>query len=160
MCTKFQTGETLIEVLMTTVVMAIGVLGMTKTQIESLKLVDQSFYKSIVVIHAEDMQERMRANVVAAKSGAYVHSVSPSNVKNCQENQCSFEELAEYDVYEWSKSLAEKIPTVTSSVVEVLNGDSFTITIQWDEDNSGSNGTNCPKLSEEDLDCYQMFVRL
>ena len=52
------------------------------------------------------------------------------------------------------------LPRSEASVTRDPGGNTYVITVRWDEDRSGSNGTNCPPQSDADKECYQLEVTL
>ncbi|MDY7561921.1 type IV pilus modification protein PilV [Pseudomonas sp. 10B1] len=61
----FQTGMTLIEVLVSLLIVAIGLLGAAAVQLNALKYTDSAMLHSHVSFVAHDIIERMRANPYA-----------------------------------------------------------------------------------------------
>jgi type IV pilus assembly protein PilV len=155
-----QRGDTMIEILVTILVLAVGVLGVAAMQITTLKNLNSSHSASIASMLAEDFGERMRANSVGALANDYNHSAAPASVTNCVANECDPGDLAIYDMNSWWQSLNTNLPSATGQVTRTNGTDTFVITVRWDEDRSGSQGTNCPVESEADLDCYQLSVTL
>lgn len=66
-----QRGLTLIEVLVTLVVVAFGLLGMAGLQIRLQQALVESFQRSQAVVLLSDMASRLRANRVEAAGGGY-----------------------------------------------------------------------------------------
>ena len=103
---------------------------------------------------------RMRANSNAALDNDYVHSAAPANDTNCVANTCTPADLAIYDMNTWWQALNANLPSASAEVTRDVGSDTFVITVRWDEDRSGSQGTSCPVESDVDLDCYQHNVTL
>ncbi|MDB6142326.1 MAG: putative rane protein [Pseudomonas sp.] len=61
----FQTGMTLIEVLITLLILAIGLLGAATVQLNALKYTDSAMLHSQASFIAYDMMDRIRANTDA-----------------------------------------------------------------------------------------------
>lgn len=68
---KAQSGFTLLEVLVTMVVMALGLLGYAGLQMASLKNSASAYQRSQATILAYDMIDRMRVNRTQAVAGTY-----------------------------------------------------------------------------------------
>lgn len=64
-------GVGLIEVLIAVLVMAIGMLGIASMQATALRNSQSSLERSQAVIHSYAILDAMRANLVAARNGAY-----------------------------------------------------------------------------------------
>ncbi|MES9875388.1 MAG: type IV pilus modification protein PilV [Candidatus Sedimenticola sp. PURPLELP] len=115
-----QGGFTLIEVLVSVVILAIGLLGLAGMQAAGLKLNHDSFLRSKATLAAYDMADRIRANrdfkanyAVAMGDGASAHGG-----------------FAKEDVDDWLAMLAQELPLGDGSVA-IAAGDRFTITIEW-----------------------------
>ena len=160
-CTKGrrqQRGDTMIEVLVTVLILGVGVLGVAAMQITTLKNLNSSHSASIAAMLAEDLGERMRYNNEGTLGGDYDHSTAPNNPADCVSQICSSAELASYDLGSWWQALNANLPSASGEVTSEIGVDTWTITVRWDEDRSGSAGTNCPVESDSDLDCYQLNV--
>lgn len=70
---KKQSGITLIEVLITILVLAIGLLGMAALQLKTLNVSQESYSRSQAVILVENVADKMRANSV------FIHSDEVGN---------------------------------------------------------------------------------
>lgn len=70
-CRKIQNGFTLLEVLVTMVILSLGLLGFAGLQMASLKNSASAYQRTQATILAYDIIDRMRANRVQAVAGAY-----------------------------------------------------------------------------------------
>lgn len=66
---KRSRGFTLIEVLITMLVISIGVLGVAATQLQSLQFAHSSFQRSVAVLQASDLAERLWAGLCDLPGG-------------------------------------------------------------------------------------------
>ncbi len=64
-------GFSLIEVLVTIVILAVGLLGLALLQTTSLSNQLEAYHRAQAMLLLEDMANRIRVNSVAAKAGAY-----------------------------------------------------------------------------------------
>ena len=158
--TQRQRGDTMIEVLVTIIVIAVGVLGTAALQVTTLKNLSSSHSASIAAIMAEDLSERMRANPNAALDGDYIHNVAPAAYTDCSTNQCTEAQLAEYDLGTWWDQINTVLPSGSGEVTQIGGTSTFVLTVRWDDDRSGSTGTNCPVQSTADLECYQFNITI
>lgn len=120
-------GFTLIEILVTVIVLSVGLLGLAGLQAASLKFNSTAYQRSQATSLAYDIADRMRANVVAARGGNYdiaLGAVAPTGGTT----------LAAIDLREWRRALTNTLPSGTGSVDSVTNSPIFTIIIQWDDD--------------------------
>ena len=153
-------GDTMIEVLVTVLILAVGVLGVAAMQVTTLKNLNSSNTAGIAGIVAVDFSERMRANPTAALADNYVHSTDPGTFIDCAANPCTLAQLAAYDVGSWWVVLGATLPSASGQVTRNLGTNTFVVTVRWDDDRSGSAGTACPVQSAADLDCYQFNVTI
>ena len=103
----------------------------------------------------------MRANPTGALADNYVHSAAPSTFADCAANPCPDPaDLADYDIGTWWAQVTAVLPAGSAVVTRVGTTNTFVLTVRWDEDRSGSSGTNCPQLSAADLECYRFNVTI
>jgi len=132
-----QRGFTLIEILVTVVVLAIGLLGLAGLQATSVRFNHSAYLRSQATSLAYDIADRMRANTVAARAGAYDGAVAT----NCAAVALAGT-LAQQDRQAWGNALACTLPlgagnicrgtlAVDGTCTAVANV--FTIRVQWDD---------------------------
>jgi type IV pilus assembly protein PilV len=154
-------GDTMIEVLVTVLILAVGVLGVAAMQVTTYQNLSISHSASIAAIVADDFAERMRANGVEVLADTYNHSADPGTAyTDCTANVCTTSQLAGYDIGTWWEELGANLPLGRGQVARIGGTNTFTLTVRWDEDRSGSTLTNCPKQSAADLECYQLEVTI
>src|SRR5262245_50380565 len=66
-----QSGMTLVEVLVTLVLISVGLLGIAALQLTTLKSNKDAYVRSQASALAGDILDRMRANTAACRAGAY-----------------------------------------------------------------------------------------
>ena len=107
-------GISMIEVLITLVVVSLGLLSLMGMQAQGLKNNHSAYLKSQVISTVNNMAERMRSNAEGLKNNRYAaidtSTVSSTPGKNCISSSCSEEELATYDIYAWGKGLSNILP--------------------------------------------------
>src|SRR5579872_5025704 len=103
-------GMTLLEVLITLVIMAIGMLGIASMLLLSSKANTSSYAKQQAVQCAADIFDRIRANSIAAISGNYnISNINTSGTPTppaqpgvlCNLSICTANQLAAYDTWYW-----------------------------------------------------------
>jgi type IV pilus assembly protein PilV len=144
----------MIEVLVTIVIIAVGVLGTAALQVTTLKNLSSSHSTSIAAMMVDDLGERIRANPDAAAS--YVHTNAPTTYTDCSTGGCSNSQLADYDLGTWWQEVSAVLPAPKSKVS--LEGGSYRIWVYWDEDRSGSTSQTCPPKSDADMECFTIDV--
>ena len=112
---KKQAGAaSLVEVLITTLVISVGLLGASSMQLLSLKGSASSHYRVQTTLLVNSLVERMRFNPNGVKDGKYGVSDSnpvtcdnfPSSYKNCSTHSCNSDQLALFDLYQISCGLS------------------------------------------------------
>ncbi len=113
-------GFTMLEVLISIVVIAFGLLGVAGLQAFALKNNQSAAYRSVATSLASDMVDRMKANPLAAFAGAYNGANSGaygSPVPTCLTGPgCSSTELASNDLYEWRLLVRDALPNGSAVV--------------------------------------------
>lgn len=131
---RTQRGFTLIEVLVTVIILAIGLLGLAGLQLSGMRYTHSAYQRSQATILCNDVIDRMRVNRLVAATGAYNIAIgaAPANVSCIGTGaNCDPDNLAKADLSEWKQSLAAILPLGDGAIAQ--NGASFTITIQWDD---------------------------
>jgi len=128
-----QTGFSLIEVLITLVIMSVGMLGIAGLYVQSLQAGRTSMFRHHAVNLAGDVADRIRANPQAA--GAYTAANGENN--NCVLGgvDCSSAEMAANDIFLWKAQAAETLPAgdVTIVLDNAVFPPSYAITVSWNE---------------------------
>jgi len=140
-----QTGFTLLEVLVSLVVLSVGLLGIGKLMMFSSRANDSAYLRSQATDLAYSILDDMRANQQDAVNGLYniglgaygnpgftCTSASPCTVSG---------QLAQYDLYKWKSTMLTDLPTGDGTVVTAQSADPITgatitmatITVQWND---------------------------
>lgn len=139
-------GFTLLEVLVSVVVLAFGLLGLAGLQGTGLKNNRSALYRSQATMLAYDLADRMRSNVLAVQAGTYV-SALPNGTSRpaCKTSSgCTSTQMAENDIFEWQTALGGALPMGAGTMS--LSGSMFTITVNWDDNKDGSVNNDDPNL--------------
>jgi type IV pilus assembly protein PilV len=129
-------GFTLIEMLITVVIISVGILGVAAMQTLGVRYTQNSYMLSIATQQAQDMAERIRSNpaeMVDTTSGGYYNNISGSfsgTKPDCITATCTSEQRAQVDHAEWSGTNSTLFGD-TGSVSRINN--SFQITINWND---------------------------
>lgn len=122
-------GFSLVEVLVSMVILSIALLGTAGLMSASLRSTNTSYYRSQATVLADDIMDRMRANLTAAAAQRY--DIDPGPVFAAAAGS-----MALYDCTEWTTMLAQTLPGGRGTV-DVLPNGVATIVIQW---NGGDDG--------------------
>ena len=146
-----QSGISLIETLVTLVIISIGMLGIAALYVESLQVGYTAVTRTRAVALASDMADRIRANPAGEAAydvdGAATSSLAPFA---CAETaggpavNCTADELAAYDIWQW-KTLIGNSPNETAQQLGLPNGvgtirrddttlpTTYVITVSWSD---------------------------
>lgn len=130
-----QRGFSLIEVLVSVVVLSVGLLGLAALQVSGLRVGQSSFYRAQAAQLATDMADRLRANLGAARTCelGLADATPTSPTTTCQR-----------DLAEW-RSRLRALPGGTGGVDVDLAQNTVTIIVQWDDSRGG--GTTSSNFS-------------
>lgn len=127
-----QAGVTLLEILISLVVIALGILGVSTLQFNGLKSVQDAHFFVTASLLADDMGERIRVNTTAA--GAYNTSMltAASASTNCETQTCSSNAMASYDIAQWITAIAERLPSGAGKISYAAGSPkTYALTIRW-----------------------------
>ena len=161
-------GDTLIEVLITFFVIAVGILGASSMQIVALQNVNGASSRDQAVIIAENLAESIRAgnfvnlpNTLTAPLANIPSGNIPGNFTvNMNANGNNINLLSPPANLQITRAADGVITINNNGTITTPNPITVTVTIRWDEDRDGDNGTNCPVITSADLDCYQAILTL
>jgi len=151
-CRKFSQGFSLIEVLVSILILSLGLLGVAGLQTTSLRSNQTAYFRSQATAAASDIIDRMRANpqgVAASKYDAVDSANLPSD-PNCIDSGCNADELADHDIIDWVTNTLASLPSGAGTVALDNMGtatdpsdDVFVVTITWsdvtDQNNQNKN---------------------
>lgn len=132
-----QCGFSMIEILITLVIIAIALLGTAGLQTYAMKVGQGSAFRTQAVFLAADIAERMEANKSAAIDGAYVVAATSAvsgSAPDCSSGPCSVNDLAAWDIDQWGAAIvASGLPQATWQSTRTVAGDpsTYVIRIQW-----------------------------
>lgn len=132
-----QKGFTLIEVLVTVIVLAVGLLGLAGLQASSLRFNHGAYLNSQATNLAYEIIDRMRANNANAVTGAYDIALAAAPGGAGVVNQ---------DLTEWKASLSGLLPLGDGAICRsnaaaptsladcTASGTMFIVVVQWNDD--------------------------
>ena len=148
-----QSGFTLIEVLVSMLILSIGLIGVAALQGVSLKNTQSAFMRSQATALAYDLADRMRANRLAAEIGLYDPGTA-ATVSACKSTTgCIPQDMAKHDLAEWNAAIATYLPmgqgfvcldstpndgASAGSPACDGSGTQFAVKIWWDENRDGT----------------------
>lgn len=141
-------GFTLLEVLIALLVLTVGLLGIAGLQTVSLRFNHQSYERTQATVLISEIIEKIVANPVATRSGAFDYvpasATSGSFAYGSCPSSCTATQLANYDLFRWKRSLEDPrrlaqgtgtITRVVTPLVGTATQHVFNITVTWVENN-------------------------
>lgn len=125
---RSQSGATMIEVLVSLLVVALGLLGYAGLLLKSQQSNLSAYSRSQATMLAYDIAERMRANRVAALGGGYNIAVGSA---------LGGGGMAGTDLADWKANMAQSLTGGDGSVSVDLQGN-VTIVVQWSDKRDGT----------------------
>ena len=127
-------GFTMIEMLVTTIIVSIGLLGVAGLQVKSLQYNQSAYFRSQATFIAYDMIDRMRMNADGVSAGQYdaVTTTTLPTEPTCvvDTTGCSSTDIASLDLNEIADSVG-RLPSGTATVSSAAN--IFTVAVNWVE---------------------------
>ncbi len=148
---RFMSGLSLIEILVTVVVLSIGLLGIAGMQAFGMRYNNDSYVRSQAVSYANELVERMHANPNAVNNGAYKTAIdaqlpatcttvndpadganaAPNCVGTAAGEFCTVAQMASLDIFRMQCGYSDGVNLHTGVVNELPLGD---IDITCDDD--------------------------
>lgn len=131
-----QQGFSMIEVLVTLMIIALALLGAAGLQAYAMRTSQGGQFRSQAVFLVADLAERMEANKIGAVAGSYVQGTSstPNTLSTaCSSSACTPTDLATYDLSQWQNAIAALLPQSSWTVTQTVSGNpsTYTITVSW-----------------------------
>lgn len=121
---RFQTGVSMIEVLVAIIILSVGLLGLAGLQTAGLTHNQSASFRSTASVMAYGILDSMRANRIEAGAGSYNHSLEDSAPAG--------DTISGQDVSNWLNELALRLPDGLGSIA-VDADNRVTVLIQWDD---------------------------
>ncbi len=134
-------GFTLVEVLVSLVILSVGLLGLAGLHLSGLRDNESAYLRSQATLQAYDMVDRMRANLAGLEAGGYNAITGPGSDPGCLAVDCTPLQMAASDAFQWNTANAGLLPNGNGTVAGAGAGTVFTITVTWDDNKSGSADT-------------------
>ncbi len=147
-----QTGMTLIEILISLLILSVGLLGMAGLQTVSLRNTQSAYQRTQAAVLSSDIVERVRANQQGVEAGSYDNAAGAVTASCNSLSGCTAAQMAANDVAEWKTALATTLPLGEGTVCADATpddgtplapacdgaGDVFAVKIWWDSDRDGT----------------------
>ncbi|BBI98332.1 type IV pilus modification protein PilV [Ferrigenium kumadai] len=141
--TTFQRGFSMLEILITLVIIATALLGTAGLQMYAMRVGQSGHLRTQAVFLASDIAERMEANRGAATIGSYAVGATntPSVVTtDCSTTACNEASLAAFDISQWENTIAGTLPQSSWEITQDITGNpsTYTIRVSWSDRSSVS----------------------
>lgn len=142
-----QGGFSMIEVLISLVLIAVAMLGQAGLQANALRFAKSGALRMQAVFLSNELAERMESNKTGAIAGGYVVATTSSTVlsaaTDCTASPCNSTDLAAYDLAEWTTRAAAALPSATWQVTQTVTGDpsTYAIVLSWQDRRADSTKT-------------------
>lgn len=158
-----QGGATLIETLVSLMILAVGLLGILSMQANSVKSNQRSQFASEAFLLASDMIDRIYAydDVTDPDDNDDFDDIDTNDdtaMPTCLQAGCNAASQVDLAKAEWRQAFRSRLPSGRGTV-NYING-VYTVAVMWDNDNTGATGTGCSGDSDTDLACYIFEVAL
>lgn len=129
-------GFSLVEVLVTVLVLAIGLLGIAGLQLKGMQFNHSAYVRSQATFLAYDLLDRMRSNrEVAETSNRYQRHFGDAigSYTDCAQNSCDETDLADYDIRQWASMVSERLPEGDAEVTFTNSGTTrtYSVDLRW-----------------------------
>ena len=144
-------GFSLMEVLISMIIISFGMLGLAKLQLNAMVEVQSASYANKAASFAQQMTEIIASNPSALNSYQLSSNQQITLLINCQANNCTSSELAKHDIKLWQVNVSKSLPSGQAEIKTSAN--QVKVIVRWDQNRNGSRGLSCPQLSSNDLEC-------
>ena len=145
-----QKGAGLIEILISLLVIATGILGLTGLQANSLASNRTAYYRTQATILAYDIIDKQRANKAEALADNYVIDLNTTAPTTTCTTSCTTADITAMDLTQWRNSLSTELPGGNGSITPVA-GDiegAYQVTVQWALENQTADTITSGKVNQ------------
>ncbi|MEM9173234.1 MAG: type IV pilus modification protein PilV [Pseudomonadota bacterium] len=124
-------GYTLLEILVATLLLTTGLIGVATMQVNGTRLNNSAYLRSQATIQAYDIVDRMRANLTNARIGGY-------DIQLADPIPAAAADIAQTDLFQWRTNIDYHLPSGTGAVVTAASPAvdipaRVTVTVQWQD---------------------------
>ena len=157
---KQHLGVSLIEVLVSIVIAAIGLLALAGVNATSVKYTKLSQYRGTATLLATDIGERMRASKtgIVAGGGGYIFATSfaaqaaaptvPGVVCDTAASFCNAAQLAAFDIYHWRLLVRNQLPSGSIQINYLAAQLAFDVWVVWRDPSVSNDDEHATAVNE------------
>ena len=148
-------GTTMMEVLISLLVLSGGMLGLAGVQSTSLRNNQAAYYRTLATTFTQDIVERMRANIEGVEDGGYDDVAGAATGACFTVVGCTDIQMAAQDILDWEAMVAAALPGAATVVCVDSTADDgspgaescdgignvYAIKIWWDDNRDGTSET-------------------
>ena len=129
-----QAGFSMLEVMVTLVVLSTGLLGVANLQVEALRGNQGAYLATLAAQQALDMAERIKANPQGVSANQYdaIDTGIPTLQVDCQSVSCTPTQLAVFDHNRWNTANQALLPSGSGQVSAIATR-TFLIGVRWND---------------------------
>jgi type IV pilus assembly protein PilV len=124
--TRRQSGFTMIELLVSFLIFAFGMLGLAGLQVATIQYGQSSMLRTQATALTDDVLDRMRVDSASAKAGDW-NTALEDTVESLSEGTT----IHEVDLKDWKTAVEELLPSGRASIT--VNNGLVTVIIEWDD---------------------------
>ena len=163
-------GSSIIEVVVALLVLSVAIVGAAGAQLKAMKFGQVSQQRSLAVMHAAAMSDRMRANLAAASqtSSPYEFNVAYSEIPAqlllitapASTSACTAEDMARRHLLDWQSQLSGGLSGGRGTITRATatDGAPYIVTVMWVEKEmvDSQRSLNCPASAPSDVQCVTL----
>jgi type IV pilus assembly protein PilV len=111
---RFQQGSSLMEVMISLFVLAIGLMGVVALQTQAIKHNQNAYAATHAMYLANDIAERIRAN----PDGNYTLAANDVITPPATCTNCSADDLRKQDLAQWKSEIAKNLPDGSATITK------------------------------------------
>jgi type IV pilus assembly protein PilV len=153
---RHQQGVSLIESMISLLVISVGLLGIAALQVTSISQNASALNHSQAVWIANNMADRVRANGGAFDSYKGITTGQAGN-DNCN-SVCTPEAMVKADTADFS-NMVKSLPSAKGEIEAIAGSpNGVAITVMWDDEGTNPAGDDCNGDPQTNLTCYIAVV--
>jgi type IV pilus assembly protein PilV len=149
---RFQSGLSMIEVLVTMVLIAVGSLALAGMQLAAVKYNKEASFRSVATLLAVEISDRMRSNIAGVKASSYDRNLDYAAATaaiaapDCgSHTDCTAAALAQLDIHNWQTSLATALPGGAGAIIpSTATKYASSIVVMWKDKSLSDEGKPDP----------------